>query len=113
MCRYLQDRNERLADGVGDNNQGVSFHDPDFPTHSMMAAQSELNRNFEALAGKAAYAQDDLAKSIMLKTPIRQTHGQALGEFQDHLLASTKSIDGTRNAANGTLSSVMAGSSSK
>lgn len=45
----------------------------------------------------------------MLQTPIRR----APGEFQDHLLASTKSIDGTRNAANGTLSSVMAGSSSK
>ena len=56
MCRYLQDRNERLADGVGDNDQGVSFHDPDFPTHSMMTAQSELNRNFEALAGKAAFS---------------------------------------------------------
>jgi hypothetical protein len=34
-------------------------------------------------------------------------------DFQDHLLTSTNSIDGTRNAANGMLSSVMAGSSSK
>jgi len=48
MCKYLQDQNERLADGVGGSNHDVSFNDPDFATYSMAGERNEGNQNFKA-----------------------------------------------------------------
>lgn len=81
MCKHLQDRNERLADGVADHDHGVSFNDLDFSTGSMMADPNELNKNFSALSGTALQPQDGRVSSMMLQTPLREARGQALADL--------------------------------